>query len=145
MENIRRSLVMRTMSRSDFLRIAAILALTATGLTTLSIEADLAAQVRKEWKIHDLDRPQPPIVGPGTASTQDQPGRPPSDAIVLFDGKDLSRWRSGSDEPAKWKVEGGYMETVKGSGYIHTAQPFGDCQLHVEWRAPVPPVGEGQG
>jgi hypothetical protein len=127
------------------LRIAAIVALTTIGIATLRIEADLAAQVRKEWKIHDLERPQPPIVDPGTASTQDQPVRPPSDATVLFDGKDLSRWRSAKDEPAKWKVENGYMETVKGSGYIHTAQGFGDCQLHVEWRTPTPPVGESQG
>src|SRR6059036_2450252 len=90
----RRSLVMRTKSRSDFLRIAAILALTASGIATLRIEADLAAQVRKEWKIHDLERPQPAVVDPGAAGTQDQQGRPPSDAVVLFDGKDLSRWRS---------------------------------------------------
>src|SRR5216117_3001902 len=124
MEN-KGGLVMRTISRRVFLRIAAILALTATGLATLGIEANVTAQARKDWKIHDLERPQPPIVDPGTAGTKDQPGRPPSDANVLFDGKDLARWRSANEEPAKWKVENGYMETVKGSGYIHTPQGFG--------------------
>src|SRR5881628_3785832 len=50
------------------------------------------AQVDPRWKIHDPDRPAPPVTDPGTASTQDSPGRPPSDAVVLFDGKDLSKW-----------------------------------------------------
>ena len=86
---------MSSRMRTACLRVSSILASAAVALAALSLETHLMAQVRKEWKIHDLDRPQPPIVGPGTASTQDQPGRPPSDAIVLFDGKDLSRWRSG--------------------------------------------------
>jgi hypothetical protein len=103
------------------------------------------AQAPKEWAIHDLNRPQPKVVDPGTASAADQPGRPPSDAIVLFDGKELSRWRADKDGgPAGWKVENGYMEVVKGTGGIHSEQGFGDQQLHVEWRTPTPPHGEGQ-
>jgi hypothetical protein len=98
-----------------------------------------------DWPIHDRNRPAPKIVDPGTASTQEQPGKPPSDAIVLFSGKDLSGWKSQKDGgPAKWKVENGYMEVVKGTGYIETSQGFGDCQLHVEWMAPNPPVGQDQ-
>ena len=50
------------------------------------------AQVQTTWKIHDLNRPLPPVIEPATASTQESPGRAPSDAVVLFDGKDLSRW-----------------------------------------------------
>ena len=103
-----------------------------------------AAQGRKDWEIHDLNRPVPPIVDPGTASTPEQPGRPPSDAVVLFDGKDLSHWRSEKGGPAAWKVDKGYMEVVKGAGAIQTEHAFGDCQLHVEWAAPTPAVGESQ-
>ena len=94
------------------------------------------------WKVHDMNRPQPPIVTPGTFSTQEQPGKAPSDAIVLFDGADISKWKSNGG-PAKWKVENGYM--VVGGGELKTADSFGDCQLHVEWSAPTPPKGEGQG
>ena len=98
-----------------------------------------------KWAIHDRNRPLPPVIDPGTASTQDQAGRPPSDAVVLFDGKDLSKWQAKEGGgPAKWKVESGYFEVVKGTGYISTKQAFGDCQLHVEWAAPSPAVGQDQ-
>jgi hypothetical protein len=98
-----------------------------------------------DWPIHDRNRPAPPAVDPGTASTAEQAGRPPADALVLFDGKDLSRWKSQKDGgPARWKVENGYMEVAKGTGAIETAQGFGDCQLHLEWMAPWPAVGEDQ-
>lgn len=103
-----------------------------------------AAQAPMKWKIHDLNRPLPPVVDPGTASTQDAPGRPPSDAIVLFDGKDLSRWTDKDGKPAKWKVENGYLEVVPESGLISTKDSFGDCQLHVEFAEPLPAVGESQ-
>jgi hypothetical protein len=102
------------------------------------------AQAPKEWEIHDMTRPRPRAVDPGTASTPDQPGRPPADAVVLFDGKDLSKWVADKGGPAGWKVAGGFMEVVKGTGSIHTVQGFGDVQLHVEWQAPSPAVGEGQ-
>jgi hypothetical protein len=104
------------------------------------------AQSPHDWPVHDLERPQPPIVTPGTFSTQDAPGKPPSDAIVLFDGTDLSAWKSAKGGgPAPWKVENGYVEVVDKSGYIETKQAFGDVQLHLEFRAPTPPKGESQG
>jgi len=82
------------------------------------------------------------VVEPGPASTT--PAPVPSDAVVLFDGKDLSKWKSDKDgSAAKWKVENGYMEVVAGTGGIHTEQGFGDAQVHVEWMAPDPPVGKG--
>src|SRR5947209_12324886 len=68
-----------------------------------------------KWHVHDGDRPQPPVITPGTPSTQETPGRAPTDAIVLFDGKDLSHWRSG-DGPAAWKVEDGALITAAGEG-----------------------------
>jgi 3-keto-disaccharide hydrolase len=114
-------------------------ALAALAGSTLTV----SAEPPKEWGIHDLNRPQPKVIQPGTASTAAQP--PPSDAIVLFDGKDLSRWRADKGGgPAGWKVENGYMEVVKGAGGIHTDQGFGDVQLHVEWRTATPGHGEGQ-
>ena len=68
---------------------------------------------------------------------------PPSDAIVLFDGSDLSKW-TGRDGAAEWKVENGYME-VNSTGNIETQEHFGDCQLHIEWAAPAAVKGDSQG
>jgi Domain of Unknown Function (DUF1080) len=110
----------------------------------VGILAGLLAQVSTQWKIHDMDRPVPVAIDPGTASTNDAAGKPPSDAVVLFDGKSLDKWESGKGGPAKWNVANGYFEVVKGTGEIQTKQGFGDCQLHVEWAAPSPAVGEGQ-
>jgi hypothetical protein len=120
-----------------------------TVFSVLALALSLAplslAQVDPRWKPNDPDRPLPPIIEPGTPSTQDAPGRPPSDAVVLFEGKDLSQWLGADGGPAKWKVADGYLEVLPHSGYIHTRQPFGDCQLHVEFAEPVPAVGESQG
>jgi hypothetical protein len=99
----------------------------------------------QQWKVHDKSRPQPPVVEPGTASTQDKPGEPPSDAIVLFDGTNLAGWQDTQGGDAGWKVENGYMEVVPKSGSIQTKEQFGDCQLHVEWAAPADVKGDGQG
>lgn len=96
------------------------------------------------WKVHDGKRPQPRIVTPGTNSTQDRPGLPPSDAVVLFDGKDLSKW-AGRDGDARWEVRDGAMCVVPGTGNVWTREEFGDCQLHIEWAAPEVVKGEGQG
>ena len=99
-------------------------------------------RVYPQWEIHDMKRPTPPVVKPGTPSTQEKPGDPPSDAVVLFDGKDLSRWTAGGKE-APWKLEDGAMVADKAS--IETKDPIGDCQLHVEFATPTPPKGESQG
>jgi hypothetical protein len=111
------------------------------GLAPVFGAAPAAAQVSIRWPIHSKDRPQPPVVTPAPA---DQPSAPPADAIVLFGGADLSQWEGDSGQAAPWKVENGYVEIVAGSGGIRTQRGFGDCQLHVEWRAPSPTVGEGQ-
>ena len=92
-------------------------------------------------RIHDTARAQPAVVDPGPAPPA---ARAPSDAIVLFDGRDLSEWRSRDGGPARWKVEGGHVEVVAGTGEITTIRAFGDCQLHVEWAAPDPPTDAGQ-
>jgi hypothetical protein len=97
------------------------------------------------WAVHDGNRPQPKIVTPGTFSTADKAGKPPSDAIILFDGTDLSKWVGDKDAPAPWIVRDGYMEVKPGSGEIRTKDKLGDCQLHVEFAAPAKVEGDGQG
>jgi hypothetical protein len=97
------------------------------------------------WAVHDRNRPQPKVVAPGTFSSKDQAGKPPADAIVLFDGTDLSGWVTGNGEPAKWFVRDGYMEVAPKGGEIRTKAQFGDCQLHVEWAAPAKVEGDSQG
>jgi len=99
---------------------------------------------KMKWKPDDRSRPQPPVITPGTASTDEQPGKPPSDATVLFAGNDLSSWVGKKNQAAPWKVGSGYFEVAPGTGDIHTKQSFGDCQLHVEWAAPNPPHGTDQ-
>jgi Domain of Unknown Function (DUF1080) len=112
---------------------------------TLAASAALRAAPDPNWLGHDRDRPQPTVVDPGTSSTQDQPGQPPSDAVVLFDGKDTSQWVSMDGSPTKWIVRDGAFECVPGSGYARTLESFGDCQLHVEWASPTPVHGDSQG
>src|SRR5262245_43432726 len=94
------------------------------------------------WHVHDGARPQPRVVTPGATFSQEAAA--PSDATVLFDGKDLSKWESNQGEEPKWKVENGCMETVRGSGGIHTKEKFADFQLHLEFATPAPPHGKGQ-
>lgn len=101
----------------------------------------VAVAAQQTWTVHDPDRPLPPVVNPGPAGT---PVPPPADAVVLFDGTSLSQWTDAKGQPARWKVENGYMEVTLKTGSIQTAKGFGDCQLHVEWMAPAPAKGEGQ-
>jgi hypothetical protein len=98
------------------------------------------------WAIHDRNRPQPRNVTPGSFSSPDQAGKPPSDATVLFDGTDLSKWESTKqgNPPAQWLVKDGYME-VTATGAIRTKDKFGDCQLHVEFATPKEVKGDSQG
>jgi hypothetical protein len=104
----------------------------------------LAAQTEQKWKSKDRNRPAPAVADPGMPGTETSAGRAPSDAIVLFDGKDLSQWTQKDGSPAKWKVADGYFEVVPKTKDIITKQPLGDMQLHVEFREPAPPVGEDQ-
>jgi hypothetical protein len=96
-----------------------------------------------KWHVHDSDRPHPPIVKPAAKFSNDAP--PPADAIVLFNGKDFSKWKSGKGGEVTWKIENGYMEVTPKSGIIRTVDEFGDFQLHLEWATPTKVEGEGQG
>ncbi|HTL66824.1 MAG TPA: DUF1080 domain-containing protein [Lacunisphaera sp.] len=118
-------------------------AVTVLGLFLLA--ASLQAAPDPHWLGHDRERPLPPVVTPGSFSTQEQPGLPPSDATVLFDGKDTSAWVALDGSPTKWVAKDGCLVCVPGSGYVRSLQSFGDCQLHVEWSAPNPSHGDSQG
>jgi hypothetical protein len=87
-----------------------------------------------DYHVHDPDRPAPPKVTPGLFGIDKKAGTAPSDAVVLFDGTDLSKW-----ETSDWKIENGELIAV--SGNLTTKQAFSDCQLHLEWQTPDPPQG----
>ncbi|MBI4910086.1 MAG: DUF1080 domain-containing protein [Acidobacteria bacterium] len=100
----------------------------------------------QKWKVHDSARPKPRKITPGLPI----PSAPaPADAIVLFDGKDLSKWvmqvRGGQPAEPRWTVRDGYMEIAPRSGRLMTKEKFGDVQLHVEWMIPSGGQGAGQG
>lgn len=99
------------------------------------------AQQPREWPVHSPDRPQPPVVDPGAGAL---PVPPPKDAIVLFDGTDLSKWVHPDGKAAGFLVRDGYFEVQRGLGNLMTRDGFGDVQLHVEWSTPDPPRGSGQ-
>ena len=130
----------------------------AAGLTVLGLAGALAFAAEKpgpqqpwsKYKVHDMTRPVPPIITPGTASTNDMPGKPPSDAIVLFDGKDLSHWQAaGGGEPTFTLQDGVMLSTnlkdSKNNKALESKEQFGDVQLHVEFSTPTPPKGDSQG
>jgi hypothetical protein len=111
--------------------------------TIATVAASAGAQIDTTWPQHSMDRPRPPVVTPAPAAG---PVKPPSDAIVLLNGHDLSNWENADSagKPARWKVTPNYIEVVGGTGDIATRQRFGDCQIHVEWATPTPATGEGQ-
>ncbi|MHC4842573.1 MAG: 3-keto-disaccharide hydrolase [Planctomycetota bacterium] len=88
---------------------------------------------------HDMNAPRPPVVTPGKT-----PADPPSHAIVLFDGTDLSEWVNEDDGPPEWIVKEGYVQ-VNETGIIKTKKEFGSCHLHIEWATPAEVEGRGQG
>ena len=111
-----------------------------THLTLAAITVSCAASNSFATDSGEIPAPkdEPKIIDPGPV------GGPPSDALVLFDGKDLSKWKTDKGGEARWVVEDG-AATVNGTGSILTKEEFGDCQLHVEWATPSVVKGEGQG
>ena len=145
------------MTREEFLKLAALAALSGraraqTQPQTQHPNADLGFTDTPmlpdlPYHVHDPDRPHPPVVRPAPVA-----GGPPSDAIVLFDGTDLSKWQQqgrgaqgGKMVDAQWKVGDGWFEVVAHTGNLLTKDKFGDCQLHVEWSSPTEIRGNSQG
>jgi len=125
--------------RSSLSRVVTV-GIASASLVTVPM-SDTNAQPSARWPIHSPDRPQPRVVKPPVNSWT---VAPPADATVLFDGTDLSRWQKDAGTAPGWKVESGYMEVVPNAGGIVTRDGFGDAQLHVEWMAPLPALGESQ-
>ncbi len=111
-------------------------------LISLCATATAFAQTedKRDPTVTEYWEPKPKKVTPGVNY-----GEAPSDAIVLFDGKDLSKWVSAKEGDAKWEVKDGAVTVTKGLGDIKTRQTFGDIQLHIEFREPLGQTGEGQG
>jgi hypothetical protein len=132
-------------------RVLVIVAIFASAHLGAAVVRAQSPQPSTRWKSNDINRPRPAEITP---PAQALPAPAPSDAIVLFDGHDLSRWELVRGGAADWKVERGYMEVVNGpgvidlklpgSGAIRTKESFGDMQLHVEWASPNPPRGVAQ-
>lgn len=106
----------------------------------------------QRWRIRDLNRPRPAAAAPARHA-----GDPPSDALVLFNGADLSHWTVGgpgrgapggqapsTPAPATWKVENGYVELTPAAGSLTSKERFKDFQLHLEFAEPAIPLGESQ-
>ena len=108
----------------------------ATTSAAIGPQADPPPQDPADTEVWE---PEPEVVEPGRG------GSPPTDAIILFDGADLSGWSHEDGSSAGWHVEDGAMTVVPGAGSIQTRQEFGDVQLHIEWRAPAYVSGDGQG
>ena len=114
------------------------------GFAILIISASALAQqpAAPEAKPEDTEvwKPVPPVVTPGATDAA-----PPSDAIVLFDGKNLDQWVSVKDKsPAKWIVSNGVITVNKQAGNIETKRSFKNYQLHLEWKIPENVTGSGQ-
>ncbi len=111
------------------------IAIIATGFTT--------ANAQEKMKPEDTEyyTPVPPVVTPGKTC-----GDAPSDAIILFNGKDLSKWVETDDttKEANWNVHDGILTVNKQAGNIQTKQSFMDYQLHLEWKEPKDIAGSGQ-
>jgi Domain of Unknown Function (DUF1080) len=109
-------------------------------LSPTTLLAQVQSRESLDPKVTEIWEPKAKKITPGNLI-----GEAPSDAIVLFGGKDLSEWTALDGSPAKWEVKDGSFTVVKGTGDIKTKKVFGDVQLHIEWRSPLVIEGEGQG
>ncbi|HEY6990389.1 MAG TPA: DUF1080 domain-containing protein [Bryobacteraceae bacterium] len=116
--------------------------LTFAVLVTVSAPVFAQQSPKGRPEATEVWEPVPKVVTPGATN-----GAPPSDAIVLFDGKNLDEWVSAQDKsPAKWTVAGGVLTVnkTKGVGNIETKRTFKNYQLHIEWKIPENIMGSGQ-
>lgn len=131
------------MKRNSFIAKSCLAALACMFVVSVSAQEKEYPQPEKMTPgMSEFWIPQPPIVTPGENYTI----APPSDAIVLFDGKDLSKWQSSRDRSdAKWTVANGAFTVAPRTGDIETKQKFNSFQLHIEWTAPTVVKGKSQG
>ena len=117
--------------------------------TALLAEEGESTSDAGRWSKEKMQSHRPAVVTPPGFSSDDQAGNAPSDAVVFFDGTDLSKWKGGKKKDGKtvsWLVKDGYMEVVRGTGQIETLDQIeGDCQWHIEWCTPAEVKGNSQG
>jgi hypothetical protein len=111
-----------------------------TFLVSLLAFVTVNAHSQKDPKTTEAWNPEPPVITPGK-----NPGDPPSDAIILFNGSNTNAFQHEKGDAVKWTIEGNALVVKGGTGGIYTKEKFGDCQLHIEWRTPSKIEGEGQG
>lgn len=116
--------------------------LLAIYISVVSYSTSAQDATKKTPESTEIWEPQPRIITPG-----EKPGDAPSDALVLFDGKNLDQWLGADGATPKWPVKDGAFTVAAGTKEIKTKQVFGDFQLHIEWRSPseVNPNQTGQG
>ena len=123
------------MTRIPFLSLLACAAVIAVAAPVFAQSPKPKPEETEIWE------PVPKVVTPGPASMEP----PPSDAIVLFDGKNMDEWVTNKDKaPAKWDVANGVMTVNKSGGSIETKRSFTNYQLHIEWKVPTNITGSGQ-
>ncbi|GBU06968.1 endo-1,3-1,4-beta glucanase-related protein [Bacteroidales bacterium] len=110
---------------------------------SLAAQDDSPKEEAMKPQMSEFWTPKASVVTPGNSSSNASMS-PPSDAIVLFDGKNLKQWTNQKGEPAKWDLKKGSMIVNKKHGDIQSKQEFGDFQLHIEWCVPANIRGEGQ-
>jgi hypothetical protein len=126
--------------RIQFLRLLAFTTLIAMGTPLFAQQPSAPAHAEGKPEDTEVWQPVPQVVTPGVNNTA-----PPSDAIVLFDGKNLDEWVSVQDKsPAKWTVADGVLTVNKAAGNIETKRSFKNYQLHLEWKVPENVTGSGQ-
>lgn len=134
------------MNPAASLRLSALLLVTTAAASAADLGyRDTPMLPDSQWRVHDADRPRPRIIKPAPTFSLLAP--PPSDAVVLFDGKDLSKWEStrGNGNPARWTVADGAFQVAPRTGGIRTKDKFVDFQLHLEFATPAQVQGESQG
>jgi 3-keto-disaccharide hydrolase len=121
--------------RIQFLKVIAFAGLLVLAMSLYAQETTAKPEDTEVWQ------PEPKVVTPGATC-----GAAPSDAIVLFDGKNLDEWVSAQDrsQPAKWTIANGVMTVAKGTGNIETKRTFHNYQFHMEWKVPENITGSGQ-
>lgn len=119
----------------------ALAALACTACVSASAQKQYPEQEKMKPGMSEYWTPQPKVVTPGDIKTNSAP----SDAIVLFDGKDLSAWQNAKGGPAEWIVKDGVFTVDKKKGDILTKQKFENFQLHIEWCVPENITGTSQG
>ena len=108
--------------------------------TCLPAQGQSSSDQKPKPEETEVWQPVPKVVTPGATNAA-----PPSDAVVLFDGKNEDDWVSAQDHtPARWVVGDGVLTVAKGTGNIETKRSFKDYQLHIEWKIPTDITGSGQ-